>query len=73
MPPHDYGVAVVLLSFAEHLVPPDQVARLREGIDVFLLASSLTSWTSPRARRSSRGCATTPTTLPEPSRTLMRT
>ncbi len=32
-PPHDYGVAVVLMSLADRVVPADQVAALSRGID----------------------------------------
>ena len=42
--PHDYGVAVVLLSLADRVVPADQVAALSRGIDGILLASPL--WNS---------------------------
>jgi dienelactone hydrolase len=40
--PHDYGVAVVLYGAAPRLVPPEQVAALREGIRTFLWGSQLT-------------------------------
>ena len=40
-PPHDYGSVVALLSLADHLVPADQVASLREAVTVFLEASSV--------------------------------
>ena len=70
--PHDYGVAVVLLSLAEHVVPPDQVAQLSEGIDGFLLASSLDSVDKPRALAEFARMRDYAETLPEPSRTLMR-
>ena len=35
-PPHDYGVAVVLLTFADRVVPAEQVEPLRDGIGIFL-------------------------------------
>ena len=41
-PPHDYGVAVIMYAGADRVVPPEQVAPLREGIRTFLLASQLT-------------------------------
>src|SRR5262249_44070371 len=34
-PPHDYGVAIILLGVAERLVPPRQVAPLRSAIREF--------------------------------------
>ena len=48
-PPHDYGVAVVLLTLAGQLVPPEQVGPLTAGIEGFLLASSLDMVDKPRA------------------------
>jgi hypothetical protein len=48
-PPHDYGVAVVLLTLAGELVPPEQVGPLAAGIEGFLLASSLDMVDKPRA------------------------
>ena len=41
-PPHDYGVAVILYAGADRVVPPEQVAGLRAGVETFLLASQLT-------------------------------
>jgi dienelactone hydrolase len=38
-PPHDYGVAIILLGVADRVVPEDQVAPLRETIRAFLHAS----------------------------------
>src|SRR5262249_28874856 len=38
-PPHDYGVALILYRIADRVVPPEQVAMLRDGIRTFLLAS----------------------------------
>jgi hypothetical protein len=70
-PPHDYGVAVVLLSLADRLVPPDQVAPLSRGIDGFLLASSLAVGDPQAAVKVFDEMKTYAATLPEPSRTLM--
>jgi len=70
-PPHDYGVAVVLLTFAEKVVPPDQVEPLRHGILTFLKASSLDMVDKPRAEEEFKRARDVETTLPEPSRTLM--
>jgi hypothetical protein len=42
IPPHDYGVAVILYAAADRMVPPEQVMPLRAGIGTFLLASQLT-------------------------------
>ena len=70
-PPHDYGVAVVLLSLADRVVPADQVAALSRGIDGFLLASSLALTDQARALQVFEEMKAYAGTLPEPSRTLM--
>lgn len=70
-PPHDYGVAVVLLSLADRVVPADQVAALSRGIDGFLLASSLALTDVPAAVKVFDEMKAYAATLPEPSRTLM--
>ena len=71
-PPHDYGVAVVLLGLADRgVVPPDQVEPLRKGITTFLLASSLTLVDQSKAEREFQHAREYAQTLPEPSRTLM--
>jgi hypothetical protein len=71
-PPHDYGVAVVLLTLADRLVPAEQVAPLRDGIEGFLLASSLDLVDKPRALAEFARMREYAETLPEPARTLMR-
>ena len=40
-PPHDYGVAIILLGAADRVVPPEQVEPLRNAILIFLEASRL--------------------------------
>jgi hypothetical protein len=70
-PPHDYGVAVVLLSLANRVVPPEQVEPLRKGILSFLLASSLTLVDQKKAELEFQNARDYAPTLPEPSRTLM--
>jgi len=70
-PPHDYGVAVVLLSLADRVVPAEQVAGLSRGIDGFLLASSLAMTDQARALKVFDEMKAYAQTLPEPSRTLM--
>lgn len=71
-PPHDYGVAVILIGIAERVVPADQVDALRHGVETFLTASQLTLVDMEQAvatfERSKRIAAS----LPEPSATLMR-
>lgn len=70
-PPHDYGVAVVLLGLADHVVPAAQVAPLREGIRLYLAASSLTLVDMARADQEFAHARAYAATLPEPARTLM--
>jgi X-Pro dipeptidyl-peptidase (S15 family) len=70
-PPHDYGVAIVLLSFADRVVPTDQVEPLRRGIMTFITASSLDMVDKPRAAIEFARARELAATLPEPARTLM--
>ncbi len=71
-PPHDYGLAVVLLNLADRVVPPEQVAALSKGIDGFLLASSLAVTDPPKSVPVFEEMKTYQETLPEPSRTYMQ-
>ena len=68
--PHDYGVAVILLGVADRVVPPDQVAALRHGIETFLHASQLTLVDMAQARAVYNESKAIAATLPEPSATL---
>jgi dienelactone hydrolase len=71
-PPHDYGVAVILYALADRgIVPADQVAGLREGIETFLLASQLTLVSMDRANATFSKAREMAAMMPEPSRTLM--
>ena len=72
-PPHDYGVAVLLLAFADRLVPAAQVAPLREAIRRYLVASALDSNVDKdKAAREFDALKQLATTLREPSATLLR-
>jgi dienelactone hydrolase len=71
-PPHDYGVTVALLTFADRVVPPEQVEPLREAILVYLTASSLTLVDMKKAEAEFARAKAIADTLPEPSLTLMR-
>lgn len=70
-PAHDYGVAIVLLNVAEHVVPPDQVAPLRDAVRRFLWASHLDRVDKPQAEREFVALRDLAATLPEPSATLL--
>jgi hypothetical protein len=70
-PPHDYGLAVVLLTVAASVVPHGQVAPLVAGVERFLLASSLAMVDQPRALTEFAAVRTDADQLPEPARTLL--
>jgi dienelactone hydrolase len=71
-PPHDYGVAVILFGLADRgVVPMDQVAALRQGIETFLLASQLTLVNMDQANATFAKAREMAKTLPEPSRTYL--
>lgn len=70
-PPHDYGVAVVLLGVADRLVPAGQVEPLREGIVQFLAASSIDMWDKTQGAAAFQRAREHAAGLPEPARTLM--
>jgi dienelactone hydrolase len=70
--PHDYGVAVILLGLADRMVPPDQVAPLRRGLETFLTASQLTLVDMNQATATFKQSQAIAAALPEPSSRLMR-
>ena len=70
-PPHDYGLAIVLLNVAEHLVPPEQLAPLRGAVRRFLWASYLDGVDKPEAERQFAALRELAPPLPEPSATLL--
>lgn len=70
--PHDYGVVILLLNVAEQLVPPEQVAPLREGLLTFLHASNLTLHDAHLAEETFARARALQAALPEPSASLLR-
>lgn len=70
-PPHDYGVAVILYAGADRVVPPDQVAPLRAGVETFLLASQLTLVDMNQANAMFAKARDMAKTLPEPASTYL--
>ncbi len=70
-PPHDYGVAIILLGVADRLVPPEQVEPLRTSILAFLEASRLHLVDKAESDRQFERVRAESAALPEPSRTLM--
>jgi dienelactone hydrolase len=70
-PPHDYGVAIVLLGAADRVVPPEQVQPLRNAILAFLEASRLDMVDKAKAQLEFERAKALETALAEPSRTYM--
>jgi hypothetical protein len=72
-PPHDYGVAVILLGIANRVVPAAQVERLRAGVRRYLVASALdTNVDKARAASEFDALRASLRGLPEPTATLLR-
>jgi len=72
LPPHDYGVAVILLAIADRVVPAAQVERLRAGVRRYLWASALDGGVDKaRAPAEFEAVRAYDRTLPEPSATLL--
>jgi dienelactone hydrolase len=69
--PHDYGLAIVLLGAADHVVPPPQVQPLRQAILSFLEASRLDMIDKPAAAVEFARAQTLERGLEEPARTYM--
>lgn len=70
-PPHDYGLAIVLLGAADRVVPAEQAPALRAAILSHLEASRLDNVDKTRSLAEFERAKTLATTLPEPSRTYM--
>jgi dienelactone hydrolase len=70
--PHDYGLAVVALTLAPQLVPPEQVAGLVEGTETFLMASALDHLKDARAKALFERARAIERTLPEPAARVLR-
>jgi dienelactone hydrolase len=70
--PHDYGVAIILLSIADRVVPADQVEPLRAAIVTFLEGSRLDMVDKARSAAEFKRAIEMAGALGEPARTLMR-
>jgi hypothetical protein len=68
-PPHDYGVAIILLAAVDRLVPPDQAPALGRAVFAFLDASSAGPRDAPALFA---GAERQAQALPEPARQIMR-
>jgi dienelactone hydrolase len=71
-PPHDYGVAVILLGAADRMVPRAQVEALRDAVHRFLLAAVLDTVDKPKADVEFAALREFAKRLPEPSASLLR-
>jgi hypothetical protein len=71
-PPHDYGVAIILLSVADSVVPAEQAEPLRTAILAFLEGSRLDLVDKARSATEFQRAHTLAAALPEPARTMMR-
>jgi dienelactone hydrolase len=70
-PPHDYGLAIVLLSAADRVVPAAQVEPLRAAILAFLEASRLDMVDKAKAAAEFARAKALEAGLEEPARTYM--
>ncbi len=71
-PPHDYGVAMILLGLADRVVPSAQVTALRAAVLQHLRASALDTVDKPQAALEFAALRELAKKLPEPSSTLLR-
>jgi dienelactone hydrolase len=71
-PPHDYGVAVILLGAVEYVAPASQATVLRDAVRRFLNASALASVDKDGAAREFDALKAAQKRLPEPSATLLK-
>jgi dienelactone hydrolase len=69
-PPHDYGVAIILLGVADRVAPAEQVPPLRDTILAFLEASRLSMVDQAKAKEEFERAQYLAAALPEPARTL---
>jgi dienelactone hydrolase len=70
-PPHDYGLAIVLLGLVPRVVPPNQADALRQAILTYLDASILDLVDKARSAAEFARARSLAAALAEPSHTLM--
>lgn len=70
-PPHDYGVAIILLGVADRVVPAAQAEPLRQTILAFLEASHIDMIDKNKGHEAFEHARTMTEALDEPARTLM--
>ncbi len=71
MPPHDYGVVIILLGVADRLVPAEQVAGCARRAESFLEASRLDLFDKAQSAAEFERAQDAGGFTPEPARTLM--
>lgn len=71
LPPHDYGVVLMLRASVALMVPPEQTAALDRALVTFLDASSADGTDREKAARLFQEAKDAERMLPEPSRSLM--
>ena len=70
-PPHDYGIAIILLGVADRVVPEPEVRPLRDTILAFLHASHVDMIDKSQGKLEFERARNLAATLDEPARTLM--
>jgi dienelactone hydrolase len=70
-PPHDYGIAIILLGVADQVVPPEQAQPLRDAVLAYLHASHVDMRDKVQGQIAFDRAKTMASALPEPARTLM--
>jgi dienelactone hydrolase len=70
-PPHDYGIAIILLGVADRVVPKAQVKPLRDAILAFLHASHVDMVDKAQGKLEFARARDLAATLEEPARALM--
>jgi dienelactone hydrolase len=71
-PPHDYGVAVLLLALADRVVPAGQAEPLSRAILTYLHASHLALYDKVKSDEAFKEARQLASSLSEPAATLMR-
>jgi dienelactone hydrolase len=71
-PPHDYGVAIILLGAVDRVVPREQAPALQRAILTFLEASSEDTTNPPRSQAMFADARRQGEALPEPASQLMK-
>jgi len=71
-PPHDYGIAIILLGVADAIVPPGQAQPLKDAILAYLHASHVDMWDKAEGQVEFDRARQMTASLDQPARTLMQ-